>query len=329
MLNSAVKSDLPLVTIIALCYNHEKYVVECLEHIRAQTYTNTELIIMDDCSRDRSAFIISDWIEKNEVSCTFIAHTRNVGICKSLNEALSRTQGEHISMIATDDTWEPEKIEHQVAIMQAQPEQVAVVFSDAAQVDESGHKLAKKFIEANFTGRDVPSGRIFSNLVDHNFIPAMSTLIRRKAIEAVGGYDERLTYEDYDMWLRLSAAYDFVFCPGTVASYRIVATSMIRTLFAAPTANHSYSQFLIYEKWLKSDLLTLDQRKGWNKILSGAAYLLYVHDDSRARMCLWKTYFRTWNLRVFLQALTCSLGISRSLAKKLNSIMGNRCVNDA
>lgn len=314
-------SQLPMVSIIAVCYNHAKFVVDCLDHIRAQTYTNAELIIMDDCSKDDSVSIIRNWIKIHEYNCTFIAHTENIGFCKTLNEALATAKGEYISIIATDDTWEPDKIERQMVVMRAQPEQVAVVYSDAAQMDESGRRLPKSLLTASNHGINLPSGRIFSTLVDINIIPAMATIIRRQAIEAVGGYDERLTYEDYDMWLRLAERYGFVFCPGIVANYRIVSTSITRTIFHNPTAKHSYSEFMLREKWWNSDLLSPAQRTHWAKIQLAAADSLYVHGDPRARLCLWKAYIRTRKPRALMLALACSLGISRSKAKKLQSLL--------
>lgn len=321
-------SDFPLVTIIALCYNHEKYVVECLEHIMAQTYKNTELIIMDDCSKDSSVAIIKDWIAKYSVVCTFIAHTQNVGICKTLNEALSHARGEFISMIATDDAWEPDKIERQVTVMCAQSDNVAVVYSDTAQMDESGIILPKTFLEAQRPGFKLPSGRIFSQLVDRNFVHPLATLIRRKSIEAVGGYDERLVVEDYDMWIRLAERYDFVFCPGIVARYRIVSSSMTRTILIRPTPNHSYGKFLLCEKWLPSGLLSDDQKKRWSNEQWEAARLLYVYGDPRAQKCLWKAFIRTRKPRALVLAVASSLGISRITLKKMISLIGGRLDGD-
>lgn len=314
-----MSSQRPLVSIIAVCYNHARFAIECLESIRSQSHTNSELIIVDDCSSDESVSIIRNWISRFSVSCTFIAHTENVGVVRTLNEALSHVNGEYISIIATDDTWEPDKIERQITLMLGSTEQVAVVYSDSAQMDESGVRLPQTFIEAHYKGNTIPSGHIFSALVDGCFLPAMATLIRRQAIEAVGGYDERLTYEDYDMWLRLSARYEFVFCPGIVANYRIVSTSMVRTVFSNPTANHCYGDYLMLEKWWYSDLLSPTQRKLWAKMQWDSAYILYVHGDSRARLCLWKAFFRTRKLRALILSIACTIGISRSSAKNISA----------
>ncbi len=310
------------VTVIALCYNHERFVIECLESIRAQTFQDFELIITDDCSRDSSPELITNWLAQNRPDGIFIRHDENRGLCRTLNEAISHSHGEFLSMIATDDAWEPDKIERQLNLMRLQPSHVAVVYSDAAQVDEEGRPLHKTVIEGHHEGLEPPSGKIFSTLADGNFIPAMATLIRRQAIDSVGGYDEGLTYEDYDMWLRLAQHFDFVFCPGTVARYRIVATSIVRTIFIRPTLNHSYSVFLIHSKSISSNLLTPAQRKRWSKNIWDAAYILYLGNDIRARRCLWVAFWYTKKPRALLLALACSLGISRNTAHRMSLIFG-------
>jgi len=102
---------------IVLSYNHSRFILETLESVRAQTYKNTELIILDDCSSDDSVSIIERWLQENAIACTFIRHQKNQGICKSLNETLAVATGKYISMVASDDLWLPDKIARQVEIM--------------------------------------------------------------------------------------------------------------------------------------------------------------------------------------------------------------------
>lgn len=307
----------PAVTVIALCYNHARFLLECLESIEAQSCRDFQLIVTDDCSRDGSADMIADWIARRRPDTLFIRHQQNRGLCTTLNEALAQARGEFISMVATDDAWEPHKIAHQLAAIREAGEQVAVVYSDASQMDESGHRLPHDFMEHHRPGTAAPSGVIFPTLAEGNFIPAMATMIRTSAIAAVGGYDERLTYEDYDMWLRLSARYRFVFAPGVVARYRIVASSMVRTIFVAPPPNHCYTLFLIREKFLATTLLSAAQRAKWAASQADAAYGLYVHGDRRAGACLWTCARRTRRPRLFLLAIACSMGVSRARAKRV------------
>lgn len=311
----------PAVTVLAACYNHERFVIECLESIRAQTCQNFDLVVTDDGSRDGSQQLIADWLARHRPDAVFIRHAKNVGLCPTINEALAATRGQFISMIATDDAWEPDKIERQLACMRGLSTEVAVVYSNASRMDEAGAPLNGDFIEVHRPGIAPASGKIFPALADGNFIPAMSCLIRRSAVEAVGGYDERLTYEDYDMWLRLSARYEFVWLPGCVARYRIVSTSMVRTIFERPTANHSHTLLLIHDKWLRSGLLSADQKRRWSQRVWEAAHSLYVHGDSRARAALWLAFARTARPRALLLALACSIGISRNRAKRLQGLL--------
>lgn len=317
-----VQPTSPAVTVIALCYNHARFLHACLDSIRAQTCQDFELIVTDDCSRDNSAELIAAWLAEHRPDARFIQHGKNAGLCATLNEAVRSATGEFISVIATDDTWEADKIERQLAAMRAQPASVAVLYSDAWQMDEDGKQLPKRFIEQHRPGFQPPSGKIFSALADGNFIPAMATLIRRQALADAGYYDERLTYEDYDMWLRLAASHDFAYEPRPVAHYRIVASSIVRTTFVRPTSAHCYTLFLIHERWLKTDVLSAAQRKRWGETLWSSAYQLYVQGDRRASACLWTAARRTRKPRATLLALASTLGIRRDGAKRLLAALG-------
>jgi glycosyltransferase involved in cell wall biosynthesis len=306
----------PTVTVIALCYNHERFVLECLESIRAQTFQDFELIVTDDCSRDRSPHIIAEWLAEHYPAARFIRHDVNRGICATLNEALAQAQGTYISMTATDDTWMPHKLASQVALARSLDADTAVIYADAGQMNEEGELLPMRFIEAHGV-TDPPQGWVFSRLANGNFIPAMTTLIRRDALLAVGGYDERLNYEDYDMWLRLADRYAFAFQPDVVAHYRIVATSMVRTVFAQPSAWYHHSNFLIRRKWLRSDRLTRLQRALWADKMWWAAYGLFVLNDRRAASCLWEAFRHSGRARAAVRALTSRLGVSRARLVRL------------
>jgi len=210
----------PLVSTIVLCYNQSHFVLETLESVKAQTYPNTQLIIVDDCSSDNSVEIIEGWLRRNGVRCTFIRHEENQGICKSLNDALAVAKGKYISMTAADDLWLPEKLSQQVEIMESQPSQVGMLYSDAFLIDEHGELLPGMFIEAHRRLPEMPQGRVLNALLEQNFVPAMTTLVRRSCYERLGFFDENLLWEDWDMWLRIARHYSFVYSPIPSAKYR-------------------------------------------------------------------------------------------------------------
>lgn len=216
----------PLVTVIALCYNHARFLRETLESIRAQTYEAIQWIIVDDASQDGSPAVIRQWVSDRGIDCTLLLHERNMGICASLNDGLSHAKGEYVAIVATDDVWLPEKISLQVAAMEALPSHVGVVYSDAAVVDEQGRALRPSIL-AWWGFEEPPQGDIFHQLLELNPVPAPTALIKRACFDVVGGYDETLAFEDLDMWLRTSRHFHFAYVGGVVALYRQVGTSML------------------------------------------------------------------------------------------------------
>ncbi len=217
---------MPLVSIGAVCYNQARFVVETLESIRKQTYPNIQLIIIDDCSTDNSVEVIQNWIDEHHVDCEFVKHEVNLGVTKTCNDGLRRVKGKYYQLIACDDIMMPEKIEKQVEILNTSSDDVAMVFSDAELLVQDGLCYGKTFIQLFRQFKDTPSGWIFGELLEGNYIPAPSVLIKSEVIRQIGNYDEKIGYEDYDMWLRISAQYRIIFDSYISCKYRIHESNM-------------------------------------------------------------------------------------------------------
>ena len=228
-----VLEDVPLVTVFVGCYNQSRFLEECLDSVKRQTYPNLQIIIFDDCSKDNSVAVIDSWLKRHRLDWQFIPHSQNIGICTSLNEVLRLARGKYISMIAADDVWQPDKTSRQVEMMELMPEDVGVLYSDAFQIDENGEMLPQMFIESHRKFVVPPEGFLFDVLWEGNFIPAMTTLIRRDCFTKVGTYDEDLCFEDWDMWMRISRIFRFAYDKTATAKYRVVSTSAFRTMFEA------------------------------------------------------------------------------------------------
>lgn len=215
----------PLVSVVAINYNFEKYVLEALESVKQQNYDNIELIVIDDHSTDNSVALIRDWLAAYSGASQLILNEKNLGVCATLNKAFSRATGKYIAAIATDDIWLPDKTKIQVQLLESAAPDVCAVYSDAYLIREDGSPRDKKFMEIrNVTGS--PQGEIFETLLTDNFIPAMSVLLKMECFRAVGDFDEQLVYEDYDMWLRLSKKYKFLFSDYMSVKYRIKDKSL-------------------------------------------------------------------------------------------------------
>jgi glycosyltransferase involved in cell wall biosynthesis len=222
-------TDKPLVSMIVVCYNQDRWVLETLESVRAQTYKHTELIIVDDCSTDDSVAIIDRWLQETGIPCNFIRHEKNMGVCRTVNDAVRAATGKYISMIASDDLWLPDKIERQVEIMEAQPEDVAVAYSKAFWIDADGRQLPGLCSGADWEPPRMPEGQILDALLRGWFVLPQTTLIRRSCYDKVGLYDEDLPFEDRDMFMRIARHYSFIYFPLPTAKYRIHPKSICRS----------------------------------------------------------------------------------------------------
>ncbi len=319
-MTSTPSSPAAIVSVIAVCFNHTRFVVQALESIKSQTYQNIEVIILDDCSTDNSVETIREWLSTAGVDYKFVAHASNQGVCKTFNEGLCATRGKYISLLATDDAWVPEKIERQVEEMEELDEDVGVLYSDAYLMDEEGNELPGLFIERHRELASIPVGNIFSDLADGNFIPAMSTLIRRTCYEAVGRYDERLCYEDWDMWLRISNQFRFAFSDFVSAHYRIVSTSIVRTSLVTKNPARYESDCIILDKWIGTGALNRIQELKFRDRYYWSARLLYsLHHAQSWRYLLRAIKFHP-GPKIFLIFVLARLGIFVSRADSPKTI---------
>jgi glycosyltransferase involved in cell wall biosynthesis len=306
------RDSVPLVSVIATAFNHERFVVESLESIRAQTYPNVELIVVDDCSTDGTVALIENWLTETGTPCTLIAHEWNQGVCRTKNEALTYARGKYVSGGSTDDVWLPDKLARLVEHMEAQPDTVGVVYSDAERMDEAGNSLPDTFIEEIGSVGQPPSGDIYERLLERNFIPAGSTLIRRACLDAVGPYDESLVYEDWDMWLRLARRYEFAFLPGIALRYRVHEASLSHALTRRNGGG------LWWETEMKILLKHLGYTTGWDAALwdriARAAYRL----DRPEQLEYARANLRAGpSRRAFALYTLCRLGIPYKRVKRL------------
>ena len=161
-------------------------------------------------------------------------HAENRGICPTLVEALSHTSGELLAVVSLDDLWRQDRLARAVDAFDAAGDDVALVYSDCEVIDEHGAVLFPSFMEAytafGISGPPPPDGDVFVEMVQSNFICAPAATSRRAAVEAVGGYDERLTLEDWAMWLKLSADNRVAYIDANLGSYRVLDSGYWRQM---------------------------------------------------------------------------------------------------
>jgi len=219
-----MRDKVPLVSIVAACFNHGRFLEETLDSIANQSYSNLELIVTDDGSTDNSVALIKQWMARNTMKCTLIANPKNEGICKTFNKGLAACKGKYFQVIACDDVMLVDKIKTQVAAFENSAENVGVIYTDAQVIDEDSQLINVSFDA--FWSFPKEATATLEGLIKQNTIIAPSVLVKRSFVVDLGGFDENLCYEDWDMWLRLAQKYVFIKLERPLVQYRHFSTSM-------------------------------------------------------------------------------------------------------
>ncbi|MBN8822516.1 MULTISPECIES: glycosyltransferase [unclassified Spirosoma] len=193
------------VTVICICYNHRKYVKQALQSVLQQTYLHIELIVIDNGSSDDSDEQISSFIEQHP-SVRFIKNTTNLGLNRAFNQGLSTAKGSYIIDLSADDVLLPDRVAKQVALFEQLPDFYGVVFSNACFINAAGKQTGTHYPvdSRGYTTVQIPTGDVFGAVLASYFICTPTMLIRRSIFDRLGGYDEALSYEDFDFWVRSS-----------------------------------------------------------------------------------------------------------------------------
>lgn len=224
------KRALSDVTVVVTSFNHQAYVERCLDSLAAQSSPAQQIIVIDDCSRDDSANVIEHWLAQSGETYAFIRHERNLGVCASLNEALSQAKGRYFCHVSADDWEESARFELQTAAFEGADSNTSMLVSNIREVDAGGLTIIDHDFGKRLRLMTGPHGQLqlLHRLLAENVIPAPGVLMRTDLIREVGGYDESLAFEDYDMWLRLSTRYSIAYEPSIVANYRVLNSSLMR-----------------------------------------------------------------------------------------------------
>ncbi|MBQ8837144.1 MAG: glycosyltransferase family 2 protein [Clostridia bacterium] len=187
----------PLVSIIVGAYNCADAVGKCIESIIAQTYTNWELIICDDCSRDNTLEVLKKYSQQDE-RIVVISNPQNMRLAATLNNCLGVAKGEYVARMDTDDVCLPERIEKQVDFLENNPE-YAVVGSAAKVFD--GEKIVGVRIP-----KENPD---LNNLLRGPMFMHPTIMMRKSCYDQLGGYTvakRTVRGQDWDLWFRFFAA---------------------------------------------------------------------------------------------------------------------------
>ena len=201
------------ISVIIPTYNRANLLPRAIESVLKQTFTNFELIIVDDCSIDNTTEVVKEFLKKDK-RIKYIRLNKNSGSAAyPRNIGIQRASGEYIAFLDSDDEWLPEKLEKQIQLFRNSSNNLGFVGCNAIVIDKKSNKITEY--------KTPQHGYVFKELLVNDFIlNPSSILIKKKVFNKIGFFDENLKIgEDWDMWIRIAQWYEFDFVPQPLFKY--------------------------------------------------------------------------------------------------------------
>jgi len=222
----------PAVSVVVPSYNHARFIEATLGSIMKQTLSPSELIVIDDGSSDESPRVIERALGDCPFPCELVARG-NRGLCATLNEGFERTRGEYFAYLGSDDLWLPDFLQARVGQLESRNGAV-LAYGHAFFIDEQNQIVDATADWASYADGDARA------MLLQTTAPMSPTVLYRRAALDEQRWNEAAKLEDYDLYLRLSAAGEFAFDPRILSAWR------------RHSANVSWDQTLMLEEQLRA-----------------------------------------------------------------------------
>lgn len=185
----------PRVSIQMCTYNRAHYIEKAIKSVLSQTFTNWELLILDDASTDNTEEVISKYL--NDIRIKYFKNESNLGIAGNRNKGLNDSKGEYIAVLDSDDYWiDNLKLEKQVNFLDENPD-YALVGTNMIIINEKGVEIAKSNFETVYD-------KIKNKMLLRNQISQSTVMYRKNIALLLNGYSKNYSVcDDYDLWLKI------------------------------------------------------------------------------------------------------------------------------
>ena len=215
----------PLVSVIMPAYNASETIVESVNSILSQEYSNWELIVIDDGSTDDTYQKVCS-IKDTRI---IIYQETNKGVAATRNQGIKAAKGKYISFLDSDDLWNKEKLKIQVNYFETNENQFGLVHTAYKEFDKKSEYYPKPLKQ--LAGLKI-EGEIYEDLLVHDFIATLTVMVRKDVFKDIGYFDVTLSGpEDWDLWIRISRIFNIGYIDIPLAMYRLNPSGLSKNIF--------------------------------------------------------------------------------------------------
>ncbi len=231
-------------SIIITAYNHGKFIEQVKKSLDSQIFRNFEIIVIDNFSTDGSA---ESWntFSLKDIKTTIFLNKQNVGICKAFNQGAKMATGKYLIDLAPDDEFREDKLQKNFELLEKTNSEL--LFSDCELIDTQGKTIGlhSKLYPFDYQGK----GNYFTSTLEKHCIASTSMVCSKKLFNALGGYDEQLSYEDFDFISRATHMSAIVYDKQVLVK-KHMANNSLSTQFKKRNSHIHYSTLKVCKKLL-------------------------------------------------------------------------------
>jgi glycosyltransferase involved in cell wall biosynthesis len=275
----------PLVTVICTTFNQADYVLATLDSLLSQEYQFLEIKIVDNGSTDATPQLLIEWFNTNRhaLDVELIIREEPLPYCASFNKVFSKCKGRYLIDLSGDDLILPGHIFKSVQTL-SQNQGAALCFSDVLLCTETGHR--KTFYQRDEQGKllqQIPTGDIYEMVVARLMMLSVSYVFDAAIFRDLGGYDEQLTYEDFDITIRMARDYRIVFSDHIGVAKTIHNKSWSQQQYRPKNSTMLPSTLKVCEKIAKLNRLDSENEALLKRILFECKHALWSANFEAAR----------------------------------------------
>jgi hypothetical protein len=202
----------PTVAVFIPTYNSAPFLGKAIESVLGQTFSDYELLILDDASTDQTSKVVEPYLSHSQV--TYLRNETNLGMAANWNKGISLSRGKYVAKLDADDFYHPDFLQGIVSLLEKNPS-VGLAFCGVHWIIPNG---ANSFLP--YTSSWVTSGPVFQANLLRRFVTHSATIcVRRECYERLGGFIEKMRiHADWEMWTRITAHYDIAYVDKILAS---------------------------------------------------------------------------------------------------------------
>ena len=255
---------MPKVSIVMPTYNRSHLLKRAITSVLDQQYSDFELIIVNDGSKDDTRRKVEEFSDKRIV----YIEQEHGGAAAAENQGIKVSRGRYVAFIDDDDEWMAEKLQIQMKVFDGQPTQTGVLYCGASYIDvENGTLKYHPDISVDLGNGDVHK-LFFSR---NNFVSLVTAIVRKECFDKVGGFDESLpSGNDRDLWIRISQYYSFKYLPLSLVRVYHTPKSISRT-----ESNIIETHKILLERYRKEYLQYGKKRYAYLMCRVGNSYILH------------------------------------------------------